>query len=64
MSEEALKQDDMIEEGGEIVDLEESVEKTEEPVAVAPEPEVVEEEAVEPEGEVAEETGRGVSRLF
>ena len=55
MSEEALKQDDMIEEGGEIVDLEESVEKTEETVAVAPEPEVVEEEAVEPEAK-AEET--------
>ena len=55
MSEEALKQDDMIEEGGEIVDLEESVEKTEGTVAVAPEPEVVEEEAVEPEAK-AEET--------
>lgn len=53
MSEEALKQDDMIEEGGEIVDLEESVEKTEETVAVAPEPEVVEEIA-EPEVEVAD----------
>jgi hypothetical protein len=53
MSEEALKQDDMIEEGGEIVDLEESVEKTEETVAVAPEPEVVEEVA-EPEVEVAD----------
>ena len=55
MSEEALKQEEMIEEGGEIVDLEESVEKTEEPVAAAPEPEVVEEEAVEPEAK-AEET--------
>jgi len=43
----------MIEEGGEIVDLEESVEKTEETVAVAPEPEVVEEIA-EPEVEVAD----------
>ena len=53
MSEEALKQDDMIEEGGEIVDLEDSVEKTEETVAVAPEPEVVEEVA-EPEVEVAD----------
>ena len=53
MSEEALKQDDMIEEGGEIVDLEESVEKTEEPVAAAPETEVIEETA-EPEVEVAE----------
>jgi hypothetical protein len=53
MSEEALKQDDMIEEGGEIVDLEESVEKTEETVAVAPEPEVVEEVA-EPEVKVAD----------
>jgi hypothetical protein len=53
MSEEALKQDDMIEEGGEIVDLEESVEKTEETVAVAPEPEVVEEVA-EPEVEAAD----------
>ena len=53
MSEEALKQEEMIEEGGEIVDLEESVEKTEETVAVAPEPEVVEEVA-EPEVEVAD----------
>ena len=53
MSEEALKQDDMIEEGGEIVDLEESVEKTEEPIAAAPETEVIEETA-EPEVEVAE----------
>jgi hypothetical protein len=43
----------MIEEGGEIVDLEESVEKTEEPVAAAPETEVIEETA-EPEVEVAE----------
>ena len=46
MSEEALKQEEMIEEGGEIVDLEESVEKTEEPVAAAPETEVIEETAV------------------
>ena len=53
MSEEALKQEEMIEEGGEIVDLEESVEKTEEPVAAAPETEVIEETA-EPEVEVAE----------
>jgi hypothetical protein len=53
MSEEALKQEEMIEEGGEIVDLEESVEKTEETVAVAPEPEVVEEVA-EPEVKVAD----------
>jgi hypothetical protein len=53
MSEEALKQEEMIEEGGEIVDLEESVEKTEEPVAAAPETEVIE-ETVEPEVEVAE----------
>ena len=54
MSEEALKQEEIIEEEGEIVDLGDSVEKTEEPVAVAPEPEVIEEEAVEPEAEVAE----------
>ena len=54
MSEEALKQEEIIEEEGEIVDLGESVEKTEEPVAAAPEPEVIEEEAVEPEAEVAE----------
>ena len=53
MSEEALKQEEMIEEGVEIVDLEESVEKTEEPVAAAPETEVIEETA-EPEVEVAE----------
>ena len=53
MSEEALKQEEMIEEGGEIVDLEESVEKTEEPVAAAPETEVIEETA-QPEVEVAE----------
>ena len=54
MSEEALKQEEIIEEEGEIVDLSDSVEKTEEPVAAAPEPEVIEEEAVEPEAEVAE----------
>ena len=54
MSEEALKQEEIIEEEGEIVDLGDSVEKTEEPVAAAPEPEVIEEEAVEPEAEVAE----------
>ena len=54
MSEEALKQEEIIEEEGEIVDLGDSVEKTEEPVAAAPEPEVIDEEAVEPEAEVAE----------
>ena len=54
MSEEALKQEEIIEEEGEIVDLSDSVEKTEEPVAAAPDPEVIEEEAVEPEAEVAE----------
>ena len=54
MSEEALKQEEIIEEEGEIVDLGDSVEKTEEPGAAAPEPEVIEEEAVEPEAEVAE----------
>ena len=54
MSEEALKQEEIIEEEGEIVDLSDSVEKTEEPVAAAPEPEVIEEEAVELEAEVAE----------
>tara|TARA_R110002012_G_scaffold295132_1_gene491535 strand:- start:20 stop:928 length:909 start_codon:yes stop_codon:yes gene_type:complete len=43
MSEEALKQEEVIEEEGQIVDLDDPVEKTEESVAAAPVTEVVEE---------------------
>jgi len=53
MSEEALKQEEVIEDGGEVIDLDEAVETTAEPVAEAPEPEVSQETA-EPEVEAAE----------
>ena len=53
MSEESLKQEEVIEDGGEVIDLDEAVENTAEPVAQAPEPEVSQETA-EPEAEVAE----------
>jgi len=53
MSEEALKQEEVIEDGGEVIDLDEAVETTAEPVAQAPEPEVSQETA-EPEVEAAE----------
>jgi len=53
MSEEALKQEEVIEDGSEVIDLDEAVETTAEPVAEAPEPEVSQETA-EPEAEVAE----------
>ena len=53
MSEEALKQEEVIEDGGEVIDLDEAVETTAEPVAEAPEPEVSQETA-EPEAEVPE----------
>ena len=53
MSEESLKQEEVIEDGGEVIDLDEAVETTAEPVAQAPEPEVSQETA-EPEAEVAE----------
>ena len=53
MSEEALKQEEVIEDGGEVIDLDEAVETTAEPVAEAPEPEVSQETA-EPEVESAE----------
>jgi len=53
MSEEALKQEEVIEDGGEVIDLNEAVETTAEPVAEAPEPEVSQETA-EPEVEAAE----------
>ena len=53
MSEEALKQEEVIEDGGEVIDLDEAVENTAEPVAQAPELEVSQETA-EPEAEVAE----------
>ena len=53
MSEEALKQEEMIEEGGEVIDLDDAVEKTEEPVAEVPET-VVDEETTEPQLETEE----------
>ena len=53
MSEESLKQEEVIEDGGEVIDLDEAVENTAEPVAQAPELEVSQETA-EPEAEVAE----------
>ena len=53
MSEESLKQEEVIEDGGEVIDLDEAVETTAEPVAQAPELEVSQETA-EPEAEVAE----------
>jgi len=53
MSEEALKQEEMIEEGGEVIDLDDAVEKTEAPVAEVPET-VVDEETTEPQLETEE----------
>lgn len=56
MSEEALKQEEVIEEEGQIVDLDDPVEKTEESVAAAPVTEVVEETTeVEEKDETKEE---------
>jgi len=53
MSEEALKQEEIIEEGGEVIDLDDAVEKTEAPVAEVPET-VVDEETTEPQLETEE----------
>ena len=56
MSEEALKQEEGIEEEGQIVDLDDPVEKTEESTAAAPVTEVVEETTeVEEKDETKEE---------